>query len=67
MYTNQQFIAQSASLQHGTRVTMMSKVEATINPDAIFTNCDVLLRVYRPAAWSRDILVMVSLDRFRGG
>jgi hypothetical protein len=54
VHTNKKFGSQTTSLQHGTSMAVMGKVEASIDPDAIVADWDVLLRVDRPLtrSWS---------------
>lgn len=56
MHTNQKFSSQTTSLEHGAGMAMVGKVEATIDPDAVVADWDVLLRVNRPLTRSWDAL-----------
>jgi hypothetical protein len=56
VHTDKEFSSQTASLEHGTSMAMMGKVEASIDPDAIVADWDVLLRVDRPLTRSWNAL-----------
>lgn len=56
MHTNQKFSSQTTSLKHGAGMTMVGKVEATIDPDAVVADWDVVLRVNRPLTRSWNAL-----------
>lgn len=48
MYAYPELCAELTGLQHGTCMTMMDEIEATINPDTIILDGHVLLRINRP-------------------
>lgn len=56
MHADKKFGSQTASLEHGTSVAVMGKVEASIDPDAVVADWDVLLRVDRPLTGSWNAL-----------
>lgn len=56
MYADKKFGSQTTSLKHGASMAMMGKVEATIDPDAVVADRNVLLRVNRPLTRSWDAL-----------
>ena len=56
MYADKKLSTQTTSLEHGAGMTVVGKVEATIDPDAVVADGDVLLRVNRPLTRSWDAL-----------
>jgi len=62
MHADQQFIAETTSLKHGARMTMVGKIKAAIYPYAVFADRYVLLRIHGPLTGGWDILRRVSKD-----
>jgi hypothetical protein len=56
VHADKEFGSQTTSLEHGTSMAVMGKVEASIDPDAIVADWDVLLRVNRPLTRSWNAL-----------
>lgn len=56
MHADKKFGSQTTSLKHGAGMTVMGKVEATIDPDAVVGDRNVFLRVNRPLTRSWDAL-----------
>jgi hypothetical protein len=56
VHADKKFSSQTACLEHSASMTVMGKVEASIDPDAIIADWDVLLRVDRPLTGSWDAL-----------
>lgn len=56
VHADKKFSAQTTSLEHGTGMAVVGKVEASIDPDAVVADRDVLLRVDRPLTRSWNAL-----------
>lgn len=57
VHSDKQFIAKTPGLQHSTGMAMVSKVKATIYPNAVFADSHIFLRIYGPVPGSWDMLI----------
>ena len=56
VHADKKFSTQSTSLEHGTSMAVVGKIEASVDPDTVVADWDVLLRVDGPLTGSWDAL-----------
>lgn len=62
MHTDEQLVAKTAGLETCACMAVVCKVEAAIDPDTLFQDGHVFLRVDRPVPWRWDVLGAVSIS-----
>ena len=56
MHADKKFSSKATSLEHGTSMAVVGKIEASIDPDTVVADWDVLLRVDGPLTGSWNAL-----------